>query len=126
MPIFKLNRNFTIRSLSGHVVRFNKNEPTHVPDPVIAEAVAIGAERVDAQQDALVDDDTVKAPVALVGSEREAAILKAIEGVVKLARRLDFTGQGIPTVKALNSALGFEIDRKELETMWAKYQGREE
>ena len=44
MPDFVLNRNYALRSLTGHSINFVKGKPCYVPPAVVKEAVAIGAE----------------------------------------------------------------------------------
>jgi hypothetical protein len=118
MPIFKLNRNHTLRSLYGHVVTFKKDEDTFVPNIVVNECVAIGAVQVDGTPDVLGPEEKTEKPLS--PAEREAAILAAFDKLVATNDREDFTGSGLPSDKAVERETGFKVDTKERNSLWNK------
>lgn len=120
MPLYTLNRDFTLRSTSG-VISFIKDEATHVPPFMEMEVVGIGAVAVDKPTPSLVPRD---APVADApqGTEREEQILTAISLIVEKNDSKDFTSTGTPSVKAVEAILGFDVDRPEVTAGWAAYK----
>ena len=118
MPIFKLNRNYTLRSLYGHVVTFEKGKEVFVPNIVVNECVAIGAEQMDGTPDVLGPEEVSAKPMS--PDEREAAVLAAFEKLAKKNERSDFNGAGMPTDKAVEREAGFKVDQKELKSLWQK------
>ena len=58
MAEYVLNRNFVLRSMTGHSVNFVKNVPTFVPALIEREARGIGAERVDGANPDMLDPET--------------------------------------------------------------------
>ena len=118
MPVFKLNRNYTLSSVYGHCLNFKKGEPTYVPPTVVLEVVAIGAELVEGEVDVLGPEAAAKPQIDPVA--REEAIMKAFGVLAASNAREDFTGSGLPTPKAVAREAGFEVDKKELATLWQK------
>jgi len=118
MPIFKLNRNYTLRSLFGHVVTFEKDKDTFVPNTVANECVAIGAVQVDGSPDVLGPEETAAKPLS--PDEREQEILFAFEALVAKNDREDFTGAGLPSKEAVERESKLKVDIKELKSLWTK------
>ena len=116
MPLFVLNRDYTHRSLLGRSIGFAKGKPTHVPPEMVKEVVALGAECTDGPVDVL-DPEKVVAQVP-VGTEREELICAAFDDLTASNIRSDFTGNGMPSLKALQRTLGFEVDRREIDKLW--------
>lgn len=128
MAEFVLNRNATIISKLGFTIHFDKGIPASVPNICIPEVLAIGAERVDAPQDAGMEDAKVVAADP-IGAEREALLFACFDDIVATNKREDFTAQGVPHVKAIKVMLGFTVDNKERDKAWADYRikkGQEE
>ena len=116
-------RNITLRTLSGHSVKFVKQVPTNVPDMCVDEAMAIGAVPIEPKD---IEPEETKFTPEPVGLEREEAILTAIEMLVEENARNKFTAGGKPTKSAMRDALGFELDNREINLMWSKYKESEE
>ena len=116
MPQFVLNRNHTMRSLMGRSVAFEKGVPTHVPHELVKEAVGLGAECIDEVVDVLGPEPSVKRDPS--GDEREALINAAFDDLVLANNRNDFTGNGVPSKPAVVKAVGFEVDKREIESLW--------
>lgn len=120
MPEFVLNRNYTLRTTAGHVVNFIKGNPTWVPPVITKEAVAIGAESLDAKVDVLEPEQEPKPELSL--DEREQLIMLAFETLLEKNERESFTAQGIPTEKALKAATGLDVLTKERQDLWMKFR----
>lgn len=115
MPKFTLNRDKTVVGLNGRSIEFVKGEATHVPPDMIADVVAIGAVPED---DAVLNEPEVaKAPQ---GDERKLLIRTAMEDMVATNIREDFTASGAPHNKKLSDRVGFAVDARERDAVWAE------
>lgn len=123
MPEFVLNRNYSMRSLYGHVIDFKKGQPVHVPPICAREAASIGAECVDGKVDVLGDEMPDLVPMS--PDEREESIVAAFKLLEERNGRNDFTGNGGPAVPALEKILGFDVDKKEVNSLWAAYRAEQ-
>lgn len=123
MPEFVLNRNYSMCSLSGHVIDFKKGQPTYVPPSCAREAASIGAECVDGKVDAL--DPEALAAVPMSPDDRHESIIAAFKMLEERNGRNDFTGNGSPAVPALEKILGFDVDKKEVTSLWAAYRAEQ-
>lgn len=121
MPEYVLNRNYTHRSLHGHIINFVKGEPVYVPPVLEREVTQFGAEPVSGERVDLLDD-LPPVPTTPQGAEREAAVLAAFEIMEKRNERGDFTGQGRPSPKALAGLVGFEVENRERDALWEQYR----
>ncbi len=119
MPLYTLNRNYTHRSLLGHCIQFIKGEPCFVPPLCETEVLAFGAERVDGDAPSVLGPEPV-ADKPLSQEERVAEISKAFQSIGSRNDSKDFTGQGVPTVKAVEKLVSFDVDRFELAALWGK------
>lgn len=119
MPLFKLNRTFTLRSVKG-TISFVKDEPTNVPANMVMDVVSIGAEAVEGQTPSLVPVDK-QIPQAPEGTERDAQLQTAIGLIVERNDSNDFTGGGVPSVKAMEAILGFDVSREEVVGAWKAF-----
>lgn len=119
MPLYTLNRDYTLRNTKG-TISFVKGEPTNVPPYMVMDVVGIGAEAVGASTPSLVpqDDAVVTTPA---GHEREGQLMTAISLLVEKNDSADFTATGCPSVKALENVLGFDVDRSEVVDAWKKF-----
>jgi len=120
MPNYTLNRNHIHRSIFG-VVSFEKGKPSWVTPMLEKEIIAIGGERVDGE---VVDPlDPVKEEyVAPTPAERFAALEDAFDTLIARNEPKEFTGAGVPTVKAVEKIVSFDVDRTEIEHAYADYR----
>lgn len=112
-----MNRDFFLMSTSGHNVQFIANEPTNVHDFVIEEAIALGAVYEDGslhKPEEKVEDT----PEELFGQPRKDAILKALNVLKDRSDADDFTANSLPKLKSVVEEVGFNVDRKEVDTEW--------
>lgn len=122
VTIMVLNRNYVHASVYGHSVRFAKGEPTPVPNIIVRECVALGAERYDGKP--AIEEDSAKEAAPLHAEDRMEAVLAAIERVIERNERDDFTGTGLPKVAALSDEAGFKVDKTELNRVWQERADR--
>jgi len=120
MPEFVLNRDYKLRSLTGHTISFEKGVPINIPQILVKEVVAIGAEATGERPDVLGPE--VVAVVQPTGQDRAEAFFTAFEILIERNGRNDFTAQGSPHVKELSKLLGFDTDNKERDAMWQQYR----
>lgn len=124
MAEYVLNRNFVLRSMTGHSVNFVKNVPTFVPALIEREARGIGAERVDGANPDMLDPETPEVP-PLSHDERAEQIRTAFALLVERNDSKDFTGAGVPSVKAVEKLVDFDVDRNEVVELWQAYRAGE-
>lgn len=121
MPLYVLNRNYTLATLKGHRIVFHKDQPVYVPPPVVPDAVAVGATPADGSE-----PDLGAAPDPVPGAElsptdRENKILDAIRTLVARNERDDFNGAGQPKEGPLSAITGLKVDTKERNAVLQKY-----
>ena len=120
MPKYILNRNHLHRSVWGHSIAFVKGEPVYVPPgPIELEVAAIGAERVDGDQPDLVPAEQVeKEEMSL--EDLEVLMRSAFEELIAKNDPTDFTGAGIPTVKAMEKIVGENMTARQIADLWQR------
>ena len=124
MAEYVLNRNFVLRSMTGHSVNFVKNVPTFVPALIEREARGIGAERVDGANPDMLDPETPEV-APLSHDERAEQIRTAFALLTERNDSKDFTGAGVPSVKAIEKLVDFDVDRNEVAALWQAYRAGE-
>jgi hypothetical protein len=125
MPEYVLNRTYTLRTTSG-VISFQKGTPTWVPPYMERDAAGIGAQRVDGKDIDPLGEEEVKVP-EIGFDERQAQIRTAFELIVETNDAKDFTGQGVPTVKAVEKITGIRnVERGELLELWQAFRTKDE
>ena len=124
MAEYVLNRNFVLRSMTGHSVNFVKNVPTFVPALIEREARGIGAERVDGANPDMLDPESPEV-VPLSHDERAEQIRTAFALLTERNDSKDFTGAGVPSVKAVEKLVDFDVDRNEVVALWQAYRAGE-
>ena len=124
MAEYVLNRNFVLRSMTGHSVNFVKNVPTFVPALIEREARGIGAERVDGANPDMLDPESPEV-APLSHDERAEQIRTAFALLTERNDSKDFTGAGVPTLKAVEKLVEFDVDRNEVVALWQAYRAGE-
>ena len=123
MPEFVLNRNYTLQG-GGHCINFLKGQPISVPNNLVKEAAAIGAERVDGVDvDPL--DPEASAPIALTAEQRLNELVAAIEMICEKNDSSDFGGDNRPTLDALHKVISFTTTKRELTSAWNEYKAKQ-
>ena len=119
---FVMNRDFIVVSTSGRSIRFKKGEPTYVPKDMWAEAQQYGA----VPEEELPEDAAEKSAAPTDPVEREKAIFEAFEQIALTGERENFSANGMPHVKALAKILSFNVDAKERDALWVKFQQQQD
>jgi hypothetical protein len=122
MAEFILNRTFTLRTTNG-VISFTKGEPTLVPPLMERDVVAVGGVRADGADVDMEEAQTPAKPI-VSGIERQDDIFAAFGLICEKNDSKDFTGQGVPTVKAVEKIVNFDVDRAELVEAWNEYKAK--
>lgn len=122
MPDYILNRNYLHRSTQGFTIKFEKGQPVYVPPLCEREVVAFGAERVEGDNPDVLDDE--QKPQELGAVERRDAILSVIAEMVERNDSKDFTGAGVPNVKAVDKRVPFSPDKSEVLEAWEEFNSR--
>lgn len=123
MPLMISPRNYTLRTTSGHVIRFKADEPTYVPDYIADQALAVNILPVDGK--ALADYDTDVGIARNDGMNpvlREALVLYAIADLLKENDSAHFDGGGRPKAASITERSGVQISATERNTFWDKYR----
>lgn len=125
MPIDMVSpRDYTLRTLQGHVIFYPANTPTPTPDSVVHEAMAVNilpaANRPDGSKGESVG--VVSAPVSIPASLRDAVILGTIAEMVKENDTSMFNAGGQPKLAALNARTGVRLAGTELTKYWDRYR----
>lgn len=113
-------RDFVLHSKHGHAIQFVANEPVRVPHPVIDEAIAIGAVFANKEEQKILVDEkpVIKAPD--LGFEREQKIYDAMHALMTENDPDKFTPGGKPKLAVVAEMVGYDVDRKEADTLWKK------
>ncbi len=120
MPKMVLNRNHTLRTTTPFSVQFVKGVATEVHPAIVHLALSIGAVMEDGS-DGVPEVKETDAPAAPVGEARSKVLADMFEQFALRNQRGDFTASGLPDLRRLQAALGFDVDRKELIVEWDKY-----
>lgn len=124
MPTMMMHRNWTVRTTSGHTIKFVKLKNTHVPDdPMVIELCRMqGGEFVDSAEDTFVDADEMepKAPSAPQGKKRHDALWGLFKTMKTNQKdhRLNFNAASVPTSEFCSKELGFLVPQQELNAAW--------
>lgn len=115
---FVLHRKRTIISTCGLSIEFEKGVPALVPPAMYAEVIAAGG----VPEDEIPEEDLPAPPATpeqLV--EREKAMFKAFDTIVRRAARDEFTAGGVPNNAVLSREVGWSVQAKEAKAAWVKY-----
>lgn len=123
MSKFMMQRDRTVASLSGHIIAFKKGEPIHVPPAAYSEVMAAGAVPVDDDfvQPADPDATTTDSGESLDPVARKDKIIAAFETLKARNERGDFGADGKPHPKAITKLVGFLVEARERNQLWAEY-----
>lgn len=123
MPAMQMLRNWTVRSTTGHTIRFERNQITQVPDDpkLVEQCRAAGAVYVDKADPAdLVDEGPTPTNLPKSPEERQQRILDLFGEMMthQEEHREHFTAFGRPNARYVAQTLGFDISAKEVESLW--------
>lgn len=119
----KCARNYTLRSLTGHILTFKANTPRAVPDICVEEALAVNIIPCDGYGPEAPDDAPKVLHTPSMSIEmREALLLHAIDEIYRDADSKDFDGGGKPKAAAISDKAGVPIGANERNRLWDKYR----
>lgn len=128
MPLqMVMNRNRVVRTLSGHSIKFLKDEPTLVPDEAVKECFAVGASLAKGQElppaaEAELDDDLPKVlkDAPKTPAERRNKIMAVLKDMLanQERHRMNFAASGRPRARYVTDVIGFDVPNKEIEELW--------
>lgn len=111
-------RDYILRSVYGYTVEFKANEPVIVPSRVIDEAIAIGAVFTNAVEQRLNVTEPPKVEEVPQGFERKQKLYDALAVIAERNSPEEFTPGSKPKLEAVKTAVGFDVDRKEVNDVW--------
>lgn len=116
-------RNYTLRTKTGHVIKFTAGQPTLVPDLVVSEALAVNILPVE-NSDVAIPDDSARGVqrVVINGTLRTALILHTIHDMVRENDSENFDGGGRPKVHVMSGRCGLDVNARERSELWDKYR----
>jgi len=126
MPKMTMNRDFLVQGF-GHAIRFEKGKPVGVPPKLVAECRKYGAEYVEGEEPVEtveLGNEIVKPRDEPQGEDRERILLQACDALVGENDNKKFGANGAPNVGAFFDLVGFRIDAKERNIVWATYNKR--
>lgn len=112
MPNMISLRKLRLASTSGHVVHFDANTPTNVPQEAVREAMALGCVPVNAEE-APEFADASRAKIEFGGELRESLLFLVISRMIEENDVKQFDSGGRPKASALSKTLGFDVSAKE-------------
>lgn len=126
MPKLMSYRDMTVKSLSGHVIRFKAKVPVHVPPMMVDVCMSRGAVPADDEAEQQVSQPVEKkAKAAPEGDARKQRLFDIFDGLVAENARGTFTAGGAPKVGVVREKFGFDVDTPEVRKLWDEYIARE-
>jgi hypothetical protein len=125
MPINMVSqRDYTLRTLHGHVIFYPAGVPVPTADAAVHEALAANIVPVSERPDLASDERTgvVNAPITIPVSLRDAVILHTIKQLVKENDPATFNAGGQPKLAVLNGLTGIRLSGAELGKYWDRYR----
>ena len=121
--MMKAPRNYTLRTTSGHTIHFKVNQPTMVPDDVVAQAMALNIIPVETSDLKNIDESGKGIPnVVITGILRDALAIRTIEELVKENDTTNFDGGNRPKVNVINERSGLALTATERNAYWEKFR----
>ncbi len=118
-------RDFVLRTKLGHVIRFEANKPTIVPDEAVDAALAVNIIPVEGGFVKRQNGDRTIGPIRMASMSpemREAVLLHTIDELVRDNEASAFDAGGKPKVNIIRDRCGLEITATERSRLWDKYR----
>lgn len=114
---FVMSRNRILATKMGHTIDFKKGELTHVPPECYDEVIAVGGvPETEIEEDVRGANERPEDPL-----EVEAAVFKVFEAMKLKNDSKEFSAGGLPHPRAIQQRLGWAVDAKERDALWAKF-----
>jgi hypothetical protein len=123
--LFVANRNFTLRSKTGHMIRFEKDKPREVPLDVRREAMAVGIIPADGKANTVEDvDSALSVSMPMPNDLRTALIFYALDKMREENDNTKFDAAGRPKVDSVNAYFhGYlHINATDRTKFWDEYK----
>lgn len=117
-------RDYTLRTLHGHVIGFEAGVPTPVAEAAVAEALAVNivpATKIDMELEAA-GGAVRSGSLAMNATLRDAVIFSVIDDMVKENDPENFNAGGQPKHAALRAATGLPLTGAEVAKYWDRYR----
>jgi len=116
-------RNYTLRTKSGHTIKFLAGQPQFVPDEIVSEALAVNILPVEGGVIRDTDDSGKGVQkVIITGLLRDAMLLRAIDDIMRENDVENFDAGSRPKVNVINDRSGLGITAKERSDALEKYR----
>lgn len=114
---FMMPRNRTLATKMGHTIEFKKGELTHVPPECHDEVIAVGGvPETEIEEDKRNENERPANPL-----EVKAEVFKVFEAMKLKNDSKEFTAGGLPHPRAILQRLGWVVDAKERDALWAEF-----
>lgn len=114
-----MGRDYTLRTMSGHTIRFKRMVPKRVPKSVVDEAMRHGAfppnPEEEAEAQTAEDDARQEKEQEHLGKleQREETLKAQIRTMIDRNHRDDFTASGRPDVRVIRRETGLDLTAEE-------------
>ena len=112
-------RNLTLASVCGLSIELIKGKPTLCPPGMHEELLALGCVPETPLPEPA---DDAKPTKPMTPNDRYVALTKAFEVISLRNERTEFNAVGVPHAAVLAKELGWNVDAKERDASWAKWQ----
>jgi len=122
MPMMVLRRTYHLLTTKGHSTYFKAGVPAFVALPIVADAIAIGAELVPGETPVDITPAESKGPNSGPADQmaRDDDILAAINLLVAENHRETFAASGIPKLAAIEKVVEYKVDKREVLSVWTR------
>lgn len=124
MPQMICQRDYTLRTLTGHVIHFKAGQPKEVPYECVDAALAVNIiPAAGGFADRPEEKHVGPSRIASMSPEmREAIFLHTIHELVRDGDSVCFDGGGKPKITAIRDRCGLELTATERSKLWDKYR----
>ena len=113
-------RSFLLSTTKGHMVRFESNVPTEVPESILQEAMAAGCVPAN-KEDAPFVYDLTRSVVEFQGDARRSTIFLAVKSLAEENDSANFDGGSYPKQEVVADRLGYPVSSAEVRDIYQQY-----
>lgn len=113
-------RDYILRTRTGHTIQFFAGVPTPVPESIYAEALAKNIVPVKPKS----EDEAVFTLINsnITGTLRDALVYQTLQQVAERNQPEDFTGGGVPKAAVISGEVGISLSASEVNRYWTNYR----
>lgn len=118
-------RHYTLRTTSGHVLKFEPNVAKDVPEDCVAAAMAVNIMPVnsaDGEEALAPTDGKALAQLSVGGPLRDAIAYRVIQDLHRENNAADFDGGGRPKASSINARTGLQLSAADVQKYWMQYR----